>query len=1077
MISLLFRGLSFRYFLFIVVFVVQGFAALAQVTVVKDVNTQPGSVQTQYNYEINFCKCNNYLYFIAANELGDELWRTDGTEAGTKIVLDLYKGKKGGLNDANLTCLNNRLYFDGDDGVHGHEPWTSDGTPEGTFLLKDIVPGLNGGGAYQITIFKGKVVFLSNSTLWQSDGTTAGTVALQTFDSSDILWRIYSSDNYLYFDVEKRNVNERTYELLRSDGTAGNTTVVRTNTNSVNDLLVINDKVWVFNESQNTTTKIYDLPHTQSFMEYNGKLIFGGGSSTWISDGTETGTYRISSVHLLSGVVKGEFFYGAGYDYIQNSYALFRTDGTVNGTTSVVNLGYPNSYLYDIIPVLNDQLLLPFNGEQGEELATSDGTQAGTHTIKDIFPGPDSSIPRRGALLNNKFYFAANDGIHGSEIWVTDGTEAGTSLVKDINTGTQDGSGYLLPFNDHLYFTGTPDGNYGDTNLYEIDESQQVQLIQPFDANVIGELNQNLFAFKNHMVVKSALLKDGFTPVKDYTGQFSGWGFNGKGVVVNNKLIFLMSTSYGTIALGREPWITDGTEEGTHVLKDINPGTGNGAYFSNAVLDNHYIFGGNDGTTGIELWKTDGTAEGTILVKDINANGDSRPTSQTVIDNSVVFTADDGIHGNELWKTDGTSEGTVLVKDIRANGDGSTPEQLVRLNNVIVFVAQDEEYGWALWKTDGTESGTVMVKDIIPGSSTNFKPINLKVIGSQLYFNANDEIHGSEVWISDGTTEGTYLIDITPGAEGSNPYAFSDANGIVYFTANDQIWRTDGMAAHTGKVADIATDAMLYHQGWLYFVATTPAYGRELYKLEVTKLDQTIDFTAVPAKVMGANPFDLNATATSSLPITFSAASDKVALVNATTTLLQPGSVTIKANQSGNALFNPAPEASTTFCINPAQPVITATTDFTGATLLTSSAETGNAWFLNGSPIIDASAKTFQANESGLYSVQVSIDECKSEVSVDQPVTITAVEDKNARIVLSPNPVSNTLRIQSIGVTEDATIEIYSVSGQPLDRFTLQSSAFVDHNVQGYAKGLYIVKVTSTKGVSFSKFVKESCCH
>ena len=123
------------------------------------------------------------------------------------------------------------------------------------------------------------------------------------------------------------------------------------------------------------------------------------------------------------------------------------------------------------------------------------------------------------------------------------------------------------------------------------------------------------------------------------------------------------------------------------MVKDINPissveGIASYLYgpYGFTVFNDALYFNGNDGVNGTELWKTDGTPEGTIMVRDINPTNDtySRPGNYTVFNNTLYFQADDGVNGAELWKTNGTEASTVLVKDINtAPGVGSYPTALL----------------------------------------------------------------------------------------------------------------------------------------------------------------------------------------------------------------------------------------------------------------------------------------------------------------------------------------------------------------------------------------------------------------
>ena len=71
----------------------------------------------------------------------------------------------------------------------------------------------------------------------------------------------------------------------------------------------------------------------------------------------------------------------------------------------------------------------------GYELWRSDGTEAGTVIVKDIYPGRDWSEPASLTDVGDTLYFDAYDGIHGHELWTSDGTAAGTVMVKDIYPG------------------------------------------------------------------------------------------------------------------------------------------------------------------------------------------------------------------------------------------------------------------------------------------------------------------------------------------------------------------------------------------------------------------------------------------------------------------------------------------------------------------------------------------------------------------------------------------------------------------------------------------------------------------
>jgi len=89
----------------------------------------------------------------------------------------------------------------------------------------------------------------------------------------------------------------------------------------------------------------------------------------------------------------------------------------------------------------------------------------------------------------------------------------------------------------------------------------------------------------------------------------------------------------------------------------------------------------------------------------------------------------------------------------------------------------------------------------------------------------------------------------------------------------------------------------------------------------IAKADQTISFDPLPDATFGDPDFDVSATASSGLDVTF-AASGQCTVTDSTVSITGAGSCTITASQAGDANYNPAPDASQTFAIAKADQTI-----------------------------------------------------------------------------------------------------------------------------------------------------------
>jgi len=313
---------------------------------------------------------------------------------------------------------------------------------------------------------------------------------------------------------------------------------------------------------------------------------------------------------------------------------------------------------------------------------------------------------------------------------------------------------------------------------------------------------------------------------------------------------------------GTELWTTDGTENGTVLVKDIFPGAA-GSDCQHFYIVNDYLLFTATTSLGIELWRTDGTAAGTVLVKDINAGsasgipatwGPSIAVKYYVWNDVLYFAGNNGVSGEELWRSDGTESGTYLVKDIEpffgVNGHGD-PENFAEHNGLLYFSASGLD-GAELWVTDGTGAGTKQVANI--SASFGSDPNSLVSCNGYLLFVASANFSDPELWRSNGTQAGTAMVkNINPTGGGlqTQPNATEQRlvkiGNTVYFSANNgvngiELWKSDGTEAGTSMVKDASTDNPGYApqnfavlNDVLYYKYENPAHGQELWRSDGTE--------------------------------------------------------------------------------------------------------------------------------------------------------------------------------------------------------------------------------------------------
>jgi len=385
-----------------------------------------------------------------------------------------------------------------------------------------------------------------------------------------------------------------------------------------------------------------------------------------------------------------------------------------------------------------------------------------------------------------------------------------TTLVKDINPA----SGHAKPFyvknvNGTIFFSAAYDD--GDRRLWKTDGTSEGTV-----------LVKNI----------TPIVNSSSTPY--YSTSFTE---------INGTIYFAAKDD----AHGIELWKSDGTTEGTVIVKDISPGITDSSPSDLFNANGTLYFSAKDSLNGRELWKSDGTADGTVLVKNINYSlNDSNPSYMTYLNGTLYFS----VRNNSLWKSDGTSSGTVQVKS-----KSKYISDLININGTLFFTGDFGSKGKELWKSDGTDSGTTLVKDINPDWK-NSSPAHLTNVNGTLYFIAENGSNGRELWKSDGSEQGTVLVkDIAPGIQGSLSRDLLEVNGVLYLKSNDgahgyELWKSDGTENGTVMVKDIypgghssaGADVMVNIDGTLYFNASRSLYVRDIWKTDGTT-EGTINLT------------------------------------------------------------------------------------------------------------------------------------------------------------------------------------------------------------------------------------------
>lgn len=667
---------------------------------------------------------NGFIYFFGNNNnYGREIWKTDGSVAGTTVVKDINPGINSSIiyGYEKMYQFSNKIVFIAMDGNSNLGLWSTDGSSINT---TSFYPIINNSIFYDFDFQNyDKLLFTVNGNLWKTDGTTVGTSLI--YNNIPPINKLTYYKNKIYIDTTSNlfyvNQSDQVNFLTNSSGTVFQTISPSNNGNylALRGYNNNSSPIYFFDDSNILQTNI-KFTNDTNFIEYQNRLIFSGYIESYQDFYTTYKNTELFSYDPLNNISKIE------KDLIYGSSGAPRNYTEINGE---VYFQSRDGYYYQIYKLDTNNNIVKLSSNLTEDF------------IND-------TVEFNSLIVSGNFIYFHNNNLYRTNI-ITHSSEQISPPVNEKIYGT-----YTVNSNKVIVKTFNNTDNYMRIWSLENNSTNFSLLLEKYVSNMPSLSNVDKDFVKTDSGIYFKMINNSTTEIWKSDGTLNNtieitdigsiYAFKSFLGSLGNKVIYANNPTT-SLQNSELYYIDDSNNQNFLIKNNYRFIHGNSFVVSNKL----YFFTSNTNGFYTEIHSTDGTLQGSQLITTSFFTGENYITK---CGNQNYFIGKSG--GNQthgIFKTDGTAAGTSLVIDGYQPGMiGQNFTSLNCLNNEIYAIDSMQR----IFKTNGNIGNYQQISFTIDNQllqQPNYTWIkSLYIHNSKIYFSVDQyKNHGEELFITD----------------------------------------------------------------------------------------------------------------------------------------------------------------------------------------------------------------------------------------------------------------------------------------------------------------------------------------